>query len=202
MSLGYRIAYRLGLTPWEAAGEAFGPQLAALLDGYEADIPAPFGEALDVGCGTGAHTIGLAQRGWQATGVDAVPAAVEQARARAVAAGADVQFVQGDATRLEASVGMGYRLLLDVGCFHGFRSEQRAGYAQGATAVALPEATLLMFAFGPGRRGPLPRGASREEIVGALAGWELADDEAADTTGMPGPLKGSKPRWYRLVRRA
>ena len=92
MSLGYRIAYRLGLTPWEAAGEAFGPQLAALLDGYEADIPAPFGEALDVGCGTGAHTIGLARRGWQATGVDAVPAAVEQARARAVAAGADVQF--------------------------------------------------------------------------------------------------------------
>ncbi len=37
-----------------------------------------------------AHTIGLAQRGWQTTGVDAVSAAVEQARARAAAAGADV----------------------------------------------------------------------------------------------------------------
>lgn len=202
MSLGYRIAYRLGLTPWEAAGEGFGPQLAALLDKYEAGIPAPFGKALDVGCGTGAHTVGLAQRGWQTTGVDAVPAAVEQARAKAAATGTDVQFVLGDATRLEAAVGTGYRLLLDVGCFHGFRSEQRAGYAQGATAVAAPGAALLMFAFGPGRRGPLPRGASREEIVSAFPGWDLVDDEAADTTGMPAPLKGSKPRWYRLVRRS
>nr|MBA2516786.1 class I SAM-dependent methyltransferase [Solirubrobacterales bacterium] len=48
----------------------------------------------------------------------------------------------------------------------------------------------------------LPRGASREEIVGAFAGWDLAGDEAADTTGMPGPLKGSEPRWYRLIRRS
>ena len=104
---------------------------------------------------------------------------------------------------------MGYRLLLDVGCFHGFRSEQRAGYAQGATAVALPEATLLMFVGElEDRLAAIPPfqvatfGASREEIVGALPGWDLVDDEAADTTGMPGPLKGSKPRWYGLVRRA
>ncbi len=201
MSFGYRIAYRLGLTPWEAAGEGFGPQLAAFLDDLEARITAPFGKALDVGCGTGAHTIALAQRGWQATGVDAVPAAVEQARAKAAAAGADVRFVEGDATQLRASAGTGYGLLVDVGCFHGFRSEHRAEYAQGASAVAVPGATLLMFAFGPGRRGPLPRGASREDVVDSFAGWDLVDDEAADTTGMPGPLKSSKPRWYRLVRR-
>lgn len=200
MSTGYRLAYRLGFTPWEQAGVGFGPQLASLLDREEAGAAAPFGKALDVGCGTGAHAIGLAQRGWSVTGVDAVTKALDTAREKATAAGADVRFVEGDATRLEDSVGVGYRFLLDVGCFHGFKPGQREDYARGASAVTEPGGTLLMFAFGPGRRGPLPRGVAKEEVVTAFTGWELIDDEPADTAGMPGPLKNSEPRWYRLTR--
>jgi SAM-dependent methyltransferase len=200
MSAGYRLAYRLGLTPWEQAGVGFGPQLASLLDREEDGVAAPFGKALDVGCGTGAHAIALAQRGWTVTGVDAVGKALETAREKAAAAAADVRFVEGDATRLEDSVGAEYRFLLDVGCFHGLKPSQCKDYARGASAVTEPGGTLLMFAFGPGRRGPLPRGVDREEIVATFTGWELSDDEAADTAGMPGPLKNSEPRWYRLTR--
>jgi SAM-dependent methyltransferase len=200
MSVGYRLAYRLGLTPWEQAGVGFGPQLASLIDREEAGVAAPHGRALDVGCGTGDHAIDLSRRGWQVTGVDSVPKALVAAREKAATAGADVRFVEGDATRLESSVGTGYRLLLDVGCFHGFKPAQRDSYARGATAVTEPGGTLLMFAFGPGRRGPLPRGVGRDEVRATFSGWELSDDEAADTEGMPGPLKKSAPRWYRLIR--
>jgi SAM-dependent methyltransferase len=202
MSTGYRLAYRFGFTPWEQAGVGFGPQLASLLDCGESGLLRPFGKALDVGCGTGDHAIGLARRGWQVTGVDAVAKAVSAAREKATAADVDVRFLEGDATQLEDSVGTGYRFLLDVGCFHGFKPAQRKDYAGGVSAVTEPGGTLLMFAFGPGRRGPLPRGVSKDEIVATFAGWELSEDEAADTAGMPGPLKNSEPRWYRLNRSA
>jgi SAM-dependent methyltransferase len=202
MSTGYRLAYRFGFTPWEQAGVGFGPQLASLLDREEAGLSRPFGKALDVGCGTGAHAIELTRRGWQVTGVDAVSKALDAAREKVTDADAGVRFLEGDATRLEDSVGTGYRFLLDVGCFHGFKPAQRREYARGASTVTDPGGTLLMFAFGPGRRGPLPRGVAKEEIVAAFDGWELSGDEAADTAGMPGPLKNSEPRWYRLKRLA
>jgi SAM-dependent methyltransferase len=202
MNIGYQLAYRLGLTPWEQAGVGFGPQLASLIDREQGETRPPFGKALDIGCGTGAHAIDLARRGWDVTGVDVVSKALDSAREAAEAAEVDVRFVQGDAIRLEESVGKGYRLLLDVGCFHGFKRAQRESYARDVTAVADPGATLLMFAFGPGRRGPLPRGVARDEIVATFAGWKLSADEAADTAGMPGPLKNAAPRWYRLVHAA
>lgn len=200
MSTGYQLAYRVGFTPWEQAGVGFGPQLASLIDREQAAVAEPFGKALDVGCGTGTHAIDLARRGWQVTGIDAVAKALYRAREKAAAAGADVRFLEGDATRLEDSVDTGYRFLLDVGCFHGFKPAQREGYARGATAVTDPGGTLLMFAFGPGRRGPLPRGVSRDEVLATFSGWELGDDVAADTSGMPGPLRNAAPRWYRLIR--
>ena len=68
------------------------------------------------------------------------------------------------------------------------------------SAVASKDATLLLLAFQPRRRGPLPRGASRADIMTAFTGWAVVADEAADTSGMPGPLKNAAPRWYRLSR--
>jgi len=45
------------------------------------------GRALDVGCGEGADAIWLAERGWQVTGVDLSPVALERARGHADLAG-------------------------------------------------------------------------------------------------------------------
>jgi len=70
----------------------------------------------------------------------------------------------------------------------------------GVTAVAAPDATLLMLAFQPRRRGPLPRGADRGGIETAFPGWTVLDEEPADVSGMPGPLKSAAPRCYRLQR--
>lgn len=197
MSQGYRLAYRLGLTPWEKAGNIFEAKLDTLLDA----IDPPPGKALDVGCGTGDHALALAARGWQVTGVDAVPLAIERARAKARSAGSDVRFLVGDVTALDPSVGSGYRLVLDIGCFHGLTDAQRAAYATEVTAVTDPGASLLMFAFGPGHRAPLPRGASRADVERTFTGWTLVTDDASDTSGILRPLRRSNPRWFRLTRR-
>ena len=46
MALGWKFAYRLGLTPWERAAEEGRDQLEALLDKIEIDRPAPLGYAI------------------------------------------------------------------------------------------------------------------------------------------------------------
>lgn len=196
MSLGYQLAYRFGVTPWEEAGRIFGGQIDTLLDSV---VSRP-GRALDVGCGTGDHSIELAKRGWRVTGVDTVQLALNKADAKARDCNVDVSFVHGDATELGESVGGNYDLVLDVGCFHGLTDAQRVAYASQITAIAAPGATLLMFAFGRGHRGPLPRGVSRCEAERTFTGWNLNLDVDADTTGMPGPLKKADPRWFRFVR--
>lgn len=201
MSTGYAIAYRLGLTPWERAGQAGAEQLGALLDREESERTTPYGAALDVGCGTGTHAVELARRGWRVTGVDSVAAALDKARARAQ--GLDVRFVQDDVTALAADRLTGpFTFLLDVGCLHGLNDAQRAAAGERLTALAAPDATMLLLAFRPGRRGPLPRGATSADLETALPGWAVADEQAADVTGMPGPLKRAAPRWYRLRREA
>jgi len=51
---------------------------------------------LDIACGGGRHSLAMARRGAQVTGIDLGPAAIATARQRAHKAGLPVTFVQGD----------------------------------------------------------------------------------------------------------
>ncbi|MUM17588.1 class I SAM-dependent methyltransferase [Mycobacterium sp. CBMA271] len=197
----YELAYRFGVTPWEQTDpeSEFLRQLRGLLDQESAAVSMP-ATALDLGCGTGDHSIELAQRGWQVTGLDSVERAVQKARVKAYAAHVDAEFLQADVTNLPEAIGAGYRLVLDVGCYHGLAPHDRTAYAQQVTSVTDPGASLLMFAFSPGRRGPLPRGADRTEIEQTFSGWRVVEDELADTGGLAEPIKRTGPRWFRLTR--
>jgi SAM-dependent methyltransferase len=172
-----------------------------LFDREESERGVPLGRALDLGCGRGTHSITLAQRGWTVTGVDSVPRAIKGARQRAEAAGVSVDFRVADVGALSrADVGADVDFFLDVGCFHGLDDAARVAMGRSVTGVAAPTATLLMLAFLPGRRGPLPRGVDERGIETAYRGWSVVDSTDAETSGMPGPLKNSAPRWYRLRR--
>jgi SAM-dependent methyltransferase len=206
MSKGYAFAYRFGLTPWEQAGVGGQKQLDQLLDREQSQQsehdqqdgrPSP-GRALDLGCGRGLHSVQLAKRGWEVTGVDFIPRAIAAARRHATTAGLRVTFVEGDVTDLPASVGTGYQFVLDIGCFHGLTTPQRARFGRQVDSVTRPGATWLMLAFSPGGRGPLPRGADRKDLAIALPQWSVTDQVAADTSGMPRPLRSRTPQFYRL----
>src|SRR5947209_8671417 len=55
--------------------------------------------ALELGCGTGASAVWLAQQGFDVTAVDLSPVALERARRRADSARAAVRFVEADVLR-------------------------------------------------------------------------------------------------------
>lgn len=200
VSRWYRLLYAVGITPWEQDTETLAPQLGTLLTIEEARRAAPYGRALDMGCGTGRWSVELARRGWHVVGVDVIPKAVSAARRRAEAAGVDVTFVEGDVTDLRgAVVGSGFSFVLDVECFNHLTDSQREAVGREINAVTSADASLLVLAWTRARRGPLPPGATPGDLMAALPGWQITDEQAYDGA-LPLPLKNVAPRWYRLRR--
>ena len=204
MNKFYALAYAVGFTPWERAGQAGADELAGMFDREEAERGGP-GAALDVGCGSGMHLATLARRGWQVTGVDLNDKALRRARKHLADNHLTATVVRADATQLPSEVvGTGYDLILDLGCYHGLKAEQRKAMAGAVTARANPAATLLMFAFAKSVGPPfMPQGATRADIEASYAGWEVVDViTPPDKEGMPRIARKSEPRFYRLRRRA
>ena len=163
------------------------------------------GRALDLGCGTGRDSVYLAERGWTVTGIDGVEQALDAARERSRNAGADVDWILGDVTRLE-TLGSpeGFDFVLDRGCFHGLSDTERARCAAGVTGLTGPGARLLMFAFQPRTLGLGPRGITAEELQATFGpAWDVGS-ATPDTDGARPPrwLGDARPTWYLLARTA
>jgi SAM-dependent methyltransferase len=178
----FRIFYGLGFTPWD--GHPLATTLGELIEGTAALPP---GSTLDVGCGTGDSSIYLARHGWQVTGVDFTPKALDKARAKARAADATVNFVHADVTHLhQAGIEGDFQLVVDNGCFHGMSEQDRDLYVQEISAAAAPDARLLITAFKPG--GPVRFvGVDQAEIEHRFTpAWTLlsaADEPLATAQG-------------------
>jgi len=195
MSVAYRLMYLLGFTPWDGVHPQ---ELTEIIEGPDALPP---GRALDVGSGKGAKAIYMATHGWRVTAVDNVPRAVAQARKRAEAARATVDFRVGDVTRLpELDLEPGFDLMIDFGCFHGLKAAQRDDYARGVTALAAPSARLLMMAFGKAIP-PVSSGVSEAELTTRFGdSWTLLWSHPDRSTDSTAAMKRAAPNWYCLSR--
>ena len=173
----FRVFYRIGFTPWD--GHPIAQNLQQLVEGTtgtHATPPLPAGSALDLGCGTGDTSIYLARHGWKVTGVDFVPKALDKARAKARAKAADlsINFVGADVTQLSrAGIGTNFALIVDNGCLHNMADNDRDSYVREVSAVAAPDAWLLIVAFLPGGRFGV-RGIQPDEMERRFTpGWTL-----------------------------
>jgi SAM-dependent methyltransferase len=192
----FRVFYRFGFTPWD--GHPLARSLRDLIEG-NGGRPLTPGRALDLGCGTGNNSIYLAQQGWQVSGIDFVPKALDQARAKAAVAGVEVKFLHADVTRLSSQgVGTGFPMIVDNGCLHGMSHPDRDAYAREVTAVAAPEALLLIVGFIPGASFGVP-GIRQSEVERRFAGtWTMlsaGDERELDHNGR------NPARHYLLQRR-
>jgi SAM-dependent methyltransferase len=191
----YVRLYRFGITPWERYGQAAAASIAAVLDREETERRRPLGRALDLGCGRGQFTPELARRGWDAVGIDIVPAAIEAAKGKDTPG---VAYLVGDVTRLQPADHGRFDFFLDIGCFQGFDAGQRLAEGHSVSQLANPGATLLILAFGPTRLRSLIGGVSRAEAEAGFPDWEPLAVEPADTAGLGWPMNKTSPQWYRL----
>jgi len=81
--------YLEGNIPWDSGHPS--TELVRVLD-EERIAPCP---AIDLGCGTGSNTIYLADRGFEATGFDLSPTAIERAEGKQANAVVKARFFQG-----------------------------------------------------------------------------------------------------------
>ena len=153
----FKTFYRLGFVPWD--GHPLAKSLQDLVEGDRALAP---GTALDLGCGTGDNSIYLANK-------------------------AAVIFVRADVTRLSSEgVESNFGLIVDNGCLHGMSPEDRDAYVREVTAVAAPDARLLLVEFVTGRSYGVP-GIDPDEVKQRFAAdWMLlssGDEPALDHNG-------------------
>jgi ubiquinone/menaquinone biosynthesis C-methylase UbiE len=133
--LQFNLSY-IGNAPWDTGITP--PEL------YDFIASHPTGRALDIGCGTGTNVITLANAGWQATGFDFAPRAINMAKQKIKHAGIQADVFTDDATQMKKVHGQ-FDLALDMGCFHGI--ENKTGYLTQLTRVLAPGGFWLMYGF-------------------------------------------------------
>jgi SAM-dependent methyltransferase len=177
----WETRYRTGDVPWDTGRPSSELQRVIAEDRI---APCP---ALELGCGTGTNAVWLAERGIDVTAVDISSLAIERARQRAAAAGANVRLLTADVLT-GPDVGGPFSFFFDRGCYHIVRELDLAAYLRlleralrlGATGLVLTGNARLP------RTGPPV--VSEEEIrreLGALFEVvrlrEFQFDEAGDS---------------------
>lgn len=77
----------------------------------------PRSRILDMGCGTGRHSVELAKRGYSVTGVDLSSGMLAQAREAASQAGVEVEWIHADATQFKSDRSYDAAICLCEGAF-------------------------------------------------------------------------------------
>jgi SAM-dependent methyltransferase len=138
------------------------------------------GRVLDVGCGTGEHTLLAAALGLDAVGVDIAPKAVAIARRKAAERGLDARFQVLDVAHL-ATLDQTFDTVIDCGLLHTLPEQAIPAFVDALASVMRPGGRYHLLCVSdrqPGLAGP--RRTSRGFIRATFRdGWEIvAIDEA------------------------
>jgi ubiquinone/menaquinone biosynthesis C-methylase UbiE len=154
--LSYDLMYLFG-PAWEIGPRA---ELVELVESGRLTPDAlPPGRAADLGCGTGANALFLAEHGFDVTGIDYSPTALAKARRRAESspAGESVRWIRGDLTAQEMPGAEGpFDLLVSYGTLEDLWHVDRSLVARTAKRLCRPGGNFLLWCFSSAPRD-LPR---------------------------------------------
>jgi len=154
---------------------------------------------LEIGCGTGTNSVWLAQQGFDVTGVDVAPLAVERATQRAEAAGVSARFAVADVLQLPDLAGP-FEFFFDRGCYHAVRRSAPKEYAPAVARQLSAGARGLILAGNarePNTPGPpvVTEEQLRDELGLAFEIVDLHEFRFAEAPGVSARFLG----WSCLV---
>ncbi len=124
-------------------------------------------KVLDVGCGTGIESIWFATKGFDVTGIDVSPVAIEMSKANAQKNGAFVDFRVMD-FMTEKLTKLKYDLAFDRGFFHGFHTHKERVEIVNSFSKILKKDGLWLSLIGNAdglKRDPGPPLKTATEII-------------------------------------
>ncbi len=160
---------------------------------------------IDLGCGSGANAIFLAEHGFDVTGVDFSPVALRKAQAKAVERGVRLRLLKGDLARLPKGWGEEpFDLLVDYGTLDDLKDSGRRAMAETVVRLSRPGSLFLLWCF-YARRSELPiisfRGASRLAPPIEPGEEDALFGHVFDIERLPRPKPGSGAACFLMTRR-
>jgi SAM-dependent methyltransferase len=160
------------------------------------------GLALDIGCGAGINTSYLAKQGYDVTGVDFIDRALQYARERALKDGVQIELVKVNILKWECN--NTFDLILDSGCLHGMRGEERLIYRKRLLNWLASDGDYVLIHFEKRHifdwRPMGPRRITRRKIVNFFTPElvELDFTREKKRESLPiGPVVGIGSYWFR-----
>lgn len=187
--------YREGDLPWDTGRPS--SELQRVLSEHNI---APC-RALDIGCGTGTNSVWLGSQGFDVTGIDLAPLAIERAQQRAKEAGVPAHFAVADVLQLP-DLGAPFEFFFDRGCYHAVRRNGSKSYAPAVARHLAPGARgLILTGNAHEPHEPGPPVVSEEEIRNELGDLfqilELKEFRFDEAPGVPVRFLG----WSCLVQK-
>lgn len=192
-------AYESGRVPWDP-----GP--------YDRHVPRIVGElrlepcrVVDIGCGTGATLVWLAEHGFECTGIEIAPAALTIARKKAKSRGVACTWLLRRFPKVDGGHALpasSFELAVDRGVFHLHTGRQeQEEFVDGVARVLAPGglwySLLASSIHGDGFGGP-PRWSEREVRRAVEPAFEILRLE--DSVFTPGE-EGSMAAWVCVMRK-
>lgn len=174
-------------------------------DGFILDVVESRGQrgrALDLGCGSGVFSVWLAKQGYDVTGLDFIPRAIDMSRQRAEAEGVQVNWVNAD---LLSWIAPGqFDVIVDSGCLHSLIGGDVARYKEQLLRWLAPDGDYVLGHFGKRHRldwRPIgPKRRTREQLVRLFAPELKVVKHEQSEMAVPlpiGPIVQGHSFWFR-----
>lgn len=178
---------------------------------WHSEEPSPFlakaiqerkhrGKALDLGCGAGVFSVYMAKAGYQVTGLDFIPKALEMARELANKNNVDVSWVHADLLNWNPETK--FDIILDSGCLHTIGDKNK--FKQKIVSWLAPDGDFILGHFG--RRGffdwrpvgPIRRSKEQlEQLFSPELKLKAYDARVQENVPMPiGPSVQLQSLWF------
>jgi SAM-dependent methyltransferase len=160
------------------------------------------GLALDIGCGAGSNAIYLAKQGYNVTGIDFIDKALEYARSRATQEDVQIELLKADILKWDCD--NNFDLILDYGCLHGMRGEERLTYRKRLLNWLVSDGDYVLSHFEKRHfldwRPVGPRRKTRRDVIDFFAPELVEQDFSKEKSKSPlpvGPTVSMGSYWFR-----